>query len=179
MECTCEVGVATQQHRQCIERNQMFQRDRKSSYFLSSSKKSALAGFKKQMNKKKEVKQVRELGKGCHPRVHEHTVWARVRKQRGGCLFFPTTLWKWSERALPTLLFQNLTWWQRPCIPQLRSASVSLSWTKWKQLYQALTLPQALAFERDSPAVPLWDFFLVWEDLAKRKSFHLSVAFAA
>lgn len=94
-------------------------------------------------------------------------------------VFFSTALWKRSERALPTLPSQDLTRWQWPRIPQLRSASVCLSWTRWKQHYQDLALPQALAFEGANPAVSLWDLFLVWEDLAKRKTFHFSVAFVA
>lgn len=180
----CEVRVATQQLRQCIQSSQvLFQWDRNSCYwyFLSSS---ALAGFQKRKKKGKWsglgnlANTEKNVCKHCTyclcTRVSGH-----VRASTRVDVFFSTALWKRSERALPTLPSQDLTRWQWPRIPQLRSASVCLSWTRWKQHYQDLALPQALAFEGANPAVSLWDLFLVWEDLAKRKTFHFSVAFVA
>lgn len=122
-ECACEVGVAIQQHRQFIQSCQvLFQWDRNSHYwyFLSDSEKSALAGLHKKPKRK--VKQVGYLGKHWEERVHAHTLVhmcdGHVRASPWVDVFFSTALLKWSERALPTLLSEDLTQWQGPCILQ-------------------------------------------------------------
>lgn len=104
----CEGGVATQEHTQFIHSCQvLFQQDRNSHYwyFLSSSEKSVLAGLHKKPKRK--VKQARWLGKHWEEHVHAHTLWARVCKSMGGCLFFHRIVkveWKGTAHApLPGL----------------------------------------------------------------------------
>ena len=93
-ECVCEVGMATQQHRQCVQRSQvLFQRDRNSCWnFLSSSEKSASAILrKKRRGKPSEVNSLANTEKNlCTHILFVHVYeWARACKHVGGCLFFP------------------------------------------------------------------------------------------
>lgn len=101
-ECACEVGVATQQHRQRIQSSQvLFQWDRNSCYwyFLSSSEKSALAGLQKKKKPAEESGWRKWSGQGSladtEKNVCVHILFvhvcerARACEYMGGCLFFP------------------------------------------------------------------------------------------